>query len=68
MRPVPPTTCFGNIVQFRVKERHTGENLAGIAADCIKRYGLEDKVRQNTTRHPWTIANVYWIAPRCLYG
>jgi hypothetical protein len=35
---------FSDVIWFRVKERHTGEHLAGLAADCVKRFGLEDKV------------------------
>ena len=43
-RPLNPW-LFGKVFLFRVKERHTGEHLANIAADCVKRYGLENKVR-----------------------
>jgi len=36
---------FNNIIPLRVKERHTGEYLAALATDCVKRFGLEDKVK-----------------------
>ena len=47
-RPLNPSQ-FDNAILFRVKERHTGEHLASLAADCVRRFGLEDKVIWNIT-------------------
>jgi len=32
---------------------HTGEHLASLAADCVQRFGLEDKVIWNITMVQW---------------
>lgn len=58
---------FGDVSFFRVKGQHTGENLANIAADCVKQYGLEDKVKY-TIHYCQMIAESHVTAARCLYG
>lgn len=67
MIPYPLTNNLASDdAPFRVKDRHTGENLAGLAADCIKRFGLEDKVMW--TYCPTTATNIFLAVARCLHG
>lgn len=66
LHPLNPG-LLSNSILFRVKERHTGEHLASLAADCIKRFGLEDKVRQ-IVNGPLTRIDIFMEVTCCLHG
>lgn len=63
----PQLQLVGNVVLFRVKERHTGAHLASLATDCVKRFGLEDKVNLGVelVRYPQL---TFLVVTRCLHG